>query len=528
MEDAIPPDNGAIHMNKRNNTLFTLLALGIISCATQSHAGAGHGAAEGQESKIYFDEDTHEMHITVTKEQVTRLGIQVSEAVKGQVNREISVPAEITMNSDKAAHVVPRAAGIVREVTKSIGDSVKAGEVLAWIESDELADAKLNYYEKQTEVGCCEIELPRAQEIFANVAKLIDILKKEATEEQIGKLHDKEMGSYRGKLLTAYTGYQSAKITYEREKSLHTKNIGSGQELQIAETKMRQARAGFHAAMDTARYETLIAYSEAIQDRQVAEFNVVAAEKQLRLKGADDALIAELDALIPKTASLKPCLCDDPDCGKTIIPSVAATLGKNKRFAWNALRAPFDGTVTARHIVMGESVDTSSEAFMIADLSSVWVDLSISRDHIPVAKKGQTVTLYMPGDTTTSSEIEYISPTLSRETRTATARLSIDNPEGLFKPGMFIEAGIHIPSPKDAVVVPQDSVQLVNDQLCVFVWGKSDFILRAVETGMSNGELIEITKGLKEGEQVVSVNAFSLKAEATKSDTGSSCSGHSH
>ncbi len=121
----------------------------------------GHTSHEGHDhAKPAKEESSHEgpgqsQRVPVTQEQVTRLGIKITRATQGVVRREIRAPGEIKVNSDRVAHVVPRAAGIVRDVTKALGDRVQAGETLAWIESDELAEAKLDFYAKEAEVGCC-------------------------------------------------------------------------------------------------------------------------------------------------------------------------------------------------------------------------------------------------------------------------------------------------------------------------------------------------------------------------------------
>jgi len=507
-----------------------LFVLCLTGCDRKNESG-DEGFDHAKEEKEKSGGEGHEQtpRVSVTQEQVARLGIKITRATRGVVHRKIRVPGEIKVNSDRMAHVAPRAAGIARDVRKVLGDRVQAGETLAWIESDELAEAKLDFYAKETEVGCCDIKLPRAKAIFENVAKLIALLRKEASEEDIHKLDALEMGEYRGQLLTARAAHLAARTTHKREASLHAEKIGRGQDLLDAETALGQSRAKLHAIMDTARYETLIAYTEAVQERQVAVFNAVAAEKRLRLKGADDKVLSELRALVPKAASLKPCLCDDPNCADGKLPSVAETLGKDGRFAWYALGAPFDGTVIEKHIVMGESIDETAEVFTIADLSSVWVDFAISQDNISSVQEGYTVTVSLPDGSKAETKIEFISPIIAPDTRTALARAILLNPDGRFRPETFVDGAILIPSKKETVVIPKTSVQLVNDHPCVFVWGNADFELRAVETGVTDGRQIEILKGLRSGEAVASENAFHLKAEFAKSAAGgSSCSGHGH
>ena len=524
--------------NKIIPALLIVSAIGVsgmffVSCLTGCDDAQAEGGHEGHDhAKPAKEESGQEgrdqsKRVSVTQEQVTRLGIKITRATRGIVRREIRVPGEIKVNSDRVANVVLRAAGVVRDVKKAIGDRVQAGETLAWIESGELAEAKLNFYAKEAEVGACEIKLPRAKAICENVAKLIALLRKGAAQEEIRKKDGLEMGKYRGQLLPAYAAHLAARTTHQREASLHAKKMSSGRELLDAETALRQARAKFHATMDTARYETLIAYTKAIQDRQVAVFNAVAAEKRLRLKGADDKVVAGLRALVPKVASLKPCLCDDPDCAEGKLPSVADALGKDGRFAWYALRAPFDGTVIGKHIVMGESIDETAEVFTIADLSSIWVDLAISQNDISSIREGHIAKIRLPDGAESESKITFISPLVAPDTRTALARATLSNSNGRFRPGTFVDTRIFVPSEKEVVLVPKASIQLVHDRPCVFVWGKADFVLREVETGITDGSTVEIRKGLRPGEPVASEGAFHLKAEFAKSAGGDS-GGHGH
>lgn len=509
--------------------LALLMAIGGGMQASTSRAEDGH---EGHDHAAHTEGGgTNEAQlVSVTREQVERFGIKIATASKGKIRSEIRVPGEVRVNADRVAHVVPRAAGIVRETSRTLGDHVKAGEVLAWIESAELADAKLDFYAKESEVACCEIELPRAKAIFENVAKLVALLKREEdlSEDALHKLDDLEMGVYRGRLLTAHAAYRAAITVHLREKDLRDKEISSGQDLLTAQTNLQQARAEFHAMLDTARYETLIAYTEAARERQVAEFNAAAAETSLRLKGAGDEVIASLRALVPKTGGLQPCLCDDPNCQEGVLPSVRKTLGRDDRFAWYALRSPFDGTIVEKHIALGESLEDTSEVLTIADLASVWVDLAISQASIPSVRKGQWVTIRLPDGASAEAAIQFISPTVDQETRTALARVTLDNTAGRFRPGTFVEAAIHVPAEKASVVIPKASVQLVQDYPCVFVWKTGAFELREVVTGEADTDRIEIVRGLQAGEKVAAMNAFHLKAEYIKSAAGDLGDHHGH
>jgi cobalt-zinc-cadmium efflux system membrane fusion protein len=194
------------------------------------------------------------------------------------------------------------------------------------------------------------------------------------------------------------------------------------------------------------------------------------------------------------------------------------------------LLAPITGVVTEKHISQGESLQADAEIFTVADLSTVWVNLAISQEAIGSVRKDQSVTVRLPDGSTTTAKIEFVSPTVDAETRTALARVTLDNGTGAFRPGTFVGATIQVPSEKDAIVVPKASIQLVHDHPSVFVWKTGAFELREVETGSADGTRVEVVRGLAAGEKVAAVNAFHLKAEYIKSAAGDvgGCQGHSH
>ena len=80
--------------------------------------------------------------VRLSPEEMKEFGIELAVAETGSLDQQISLPGEIALNTDRTAHVVPVVAGIVREVRATLGDSVKAGDVLAVIESRELTDGK--------------------------------------------------------------------------------------------------------------------------------------------------------------------------------------------------------------------------------------------------------------------------------------------------------------------------------------------------------------------------------------------------
>ncbi|MBA3028336.1 MAG: efflux RND transporter periplasmic adaptor subunit [Desulfobacteraceae bacterium] len=91
-----------------------------------------------EEGKAEHDEEV----VRLSPDELIEFGIELSTAEAGSIDQYKDLPGEIVLNADRLAHVVPRVSGIVREVLKTVGESVKTGELLAVLESRELADAK--------------------------------------------------------------------------------------------------------------------------------------------------------------------------------------------------------------------------------------------------------------------------------------------------------------------------------------------------------------------------------------------------
>jgi len=192
------------------------------------------------------------------------------------------------------------------------------------------------------------------------------------------------------------------------------------------------------------------------------------------------------------------------------------------------IRAPFAGTIIAKHAVTGERAEPGQDVLLLSDLSTVWVNLAVSQDALSTVREGQQVTIRFPDGTTAKTQIGRIAPTIDPGTRTALARAELPNEDGAFRPGTFVEATISVPGAHESLVVPAASIQLVHDHPCVFVWDAGGFILREVVTGATDGKRVEIVQGLTAGEKVAAVNAFHLKAEFIKASAGDMGDHHGH
>jgi len=498
----------------------------------EDHAGEdaddGHEGHAGDDAADERDErgEDEGQHVELSPEQRRRIGLELATAAPGSIPRELTFPGEIALNPDQVVHVVPRVAGVVRQVAKTLGDAVAADEALAWIESAELAEAKLDLYAKAVEVGRRRIELPRAKQIFENVNRLLALLEKNPDDEQLSALAGMEMGEYRGNLLTAYAEYVAAQQAVERERTL--RGISSDQDLIAAQAGFRRAKAAFDASRDTARFDVFIAFGEAARMSQVAEFDAVAAEQSLRLMGVDDQSMERLLALVPETAELAPCDCPGPDCGHNKFPSVRDTLGKDARLGWYALRAPFAGVVIEKHLTLGEKAGEDEAVFAVADTSTVWANFGVFQKDLADVEPGQSVTVeHVGGRHGHSGAITSVAPLLDPRTRTARARVVLANEDHDLRPGLFVTVRVALPTVEAAVVVPRSAVQILDEREVVFVAEGDGFEAVPVRLGRGDRDVVEVTSGLAVGQRYVKRGAFELKAKVATSGLGAHA-GHGH
>lgn len=205
---------------------------------------------------------------------------------------------------------------------------------------------------------------------------------------------------------------------------------------------------------------------------------------------------------------------------------VLAVLEGNESLAPYELLSLLDGTVIEKHITLGEALQDDHPAFVVADLSSVWVNLSVYQKDLPTVREGLHVTVSVGHKVTEGEgEIAYISPLVDEHTRTALARVVLPNADGRWRPGMFVTARVAIDEIPVGVLVPRTAIQTVEDKPSVFVQADEGFEPRHITVGKSNESHVEVLDGLEPGTRFVARGAFTLKAQLSKGAFGD---GHNH
>jgi membrane fusion protein, heavy metal efflux system len=188
------------------------------------------------------------------------------------------------------------------------------------------------------------------------------------------------------------------------------------------------------------------------------------------------------------------------------------------------IRAPIDGTITEKRIAVGQSVKDDSDIFVVADLSTVWVEAIVPAKDINFVKNGQkAVVSSAVFDGNAAGIVSYVGALVGEQTRSAVARIVLPNADGTWRPGLPVTIALVAQEVEVPVAVATESIQTFKDAPAVFGRFGDVFEARPVVVGRSDGKLTEIIEGLRAGEQYAAKNSFLIKA-----DLGKAGASHDH
>ena len=336
-------------------------------------------------------------------DQVKSAGIVINTVGPRTMQTIVELPGEVKADETRVAHVVPRLQGVVTEVLKKEGDRVRRGELMAVLNSRELADAKSQYHAASHHV-------------------------------------------------------EFTRVTLEREEALWKKKISAERD-----------------------------YLEAKRAFDEAEISQQLAGQKLRVLGM--------------TAASLPNLEKEP----------AESLARYE------IRAPLEGTVVERNVTIGEAVTADEPIFTVTDLSAVWVEVTVYAKDLGAVRQGQeAVVVSTDLGTEMTGRINYVGQLVGEETRSATARLTLSNAGGQWRPGLFVTVRLVREETTVPLAVPTDAIQTFRDWQVVFVKYGDWFEARPLELGRTDGQWVEVVSGLKAGDQYAATNSFAVKAEIGK------------
>tara|TARA_R110000782_G_scaffold188367_9_gene278404 strand:+ start:1150 stop:2661 length:1512 start_codon:yes stop_codon:yes gene_type:complete len=182
------------------------------------------------------------------------------------------------------------------------------------------------------------------------------------------------------------------------------------------------------------------------------------------------------------------------------------------------IRSPISGVIINKHVSQGEAVTSENTLFVLADLSEVWVEFTVYPRHLTSVHVGQSVSVEVDAiNQSLSGTVAWIGPLVGDETRSAKAYVTLENPDRVLRPGLFVNVKIENAQANIPVAVKHSAIQTYNDWKVVFIRKGDQFEVRPIEQGRQDDEWVEVLSGLESGTEYVSTNSFLFKAELGKS-----------
>ncbi len=268
-------------------------------------------------------------------------------------------------------------------------------------------------------------------------------------------LQSEEVGNAKSEFYMAQADFELAKVNHERQQRLYDRGVGAQKDFLAAET-----------------------------DLKVAQTNLDAKEKKLHVLGFSEAEILSMT----ESHQINPVI---------------------------TLFSPLAGKIIQNNAVLGSMIDQTTEILIIMDPTVLWIDADIYEKDIAKIKLKQKVELTVlayPGENF-AGRITYISDVLKEETRTITVRTEVQNRDFRLKPGMFASITIFLNHQNRALVIPRDAVLDDKGDKVVFIKRNDQFFLQVVTTGSEENGILEILKGVVEGDEVVIAGGYQLKSK---------------
>jgi cobalt-zinc-cadmium efflux system membrane fusion protein len=187
------------------------------------------------------------------------------------------------------------------------------------------------------------------------------------------------------------------------------------------------------------------------------------------------------------------------------------------------VKAPAAGRILQKNVTPGATISPSTDAFIIGDLSHLWMLASVDASTLSKLRLGQTAMVTLPDvpEATYAAKITNLGQEFDPVTRLMQVRIEIRNPDSRLRPEMLASAEFTTGDGIPTVLVPQEAIQQVNGEDVVFVrMGSDRFRVQTVQMGENMHGKARILQGLKPGEQVITHGSFIAKSQLLKSSIG--------
>ncbi|MEZ6136472.1 MAG: efflux RND transporter periplasmic adaptor subunit [Pirellulaceae bacterium] len=447
------------------------------------------------ETAVESELSSAEGELRLTPEKLAAADIQTERVARQFLQPSLTLPARLAY--DEEQHVELRAAceGIVTDLLVRPGDFVQQGQVVAILSSPTVAAARSEVRSALGQLNIAKQQRQWNEEICKGVEELVALVRDGKSPEEIEQsLQDDSLGTYREKLVSAYTRNLLAKQAANSSREAADQGAISGRLQQQREAERQAAEAAVEAIAEQSLYEVQLGCKQS-----ATELAEIQRSFQLSLQ--------RLHTLL------------GPAANQTKVEDLEKLTDESLPLVH--LVAPMDGTIEERLLANNERVETQTPIFVLANTSKLWVVADVRQSDwaaVEVAS-GTPVDVLVPAAQDGVFRAELLMQGRIVDPRSGAtqlvARLAASDPR--LRPGLFARLTVPVGVGRDALVVPEQAVVVHEGVAFVFVLTANSpemmFRRADVTTGLTINGKTEILSGLSEGDSIATSDVFKLKSE---------------
>lgn len=398
--------------------------------------------------------------------------VEVQEIASENIVKEITYGGKIT--ADHTVAVTPKTSGRVDTILVDVGDKVKKGQVLFTIDKEDL-EKQLAQLEASLAISNAGVT---SAQNGVNQVEGGQTQTSRLSMENAVKNAQTAVDNAAASLDTAEKSYNDVAKKYEDYKTMLEAGVISQSDFDAIELGYNQAKNGYEQAK-LGYNQAQTSLEQAKESLKIFNEQTINDSKTNAQSGLNTAL-ASRETVLLQIKQLKDTIAD------------------------TNVVSPIDGVISAKNIEVTNMVSAGSEPMEITADSAINVDVNVSERIINKIKAGDTVKVNIGtvSDEPVTGVIKTVN-TVADNTGTYPVKVSVENTSGSLKPGMFANVVFTEEFANDTAVVPVNTVIENETEKYVFVVDGNSVKKAVVETGVDNGEMLQLVSGVENGDKVV-------------------------
>ncbi|QGU95851.1 efflux RND transporter periplasmic adaptor subunit [Clostridium bovifaecis] len=410
---------------------------------------------------------------TTTQEEYTP--IEVAAVKKDTIYNSTMITGKVSGKTDVA--IIPKIAGKVAEVSVKVGQEVKAGQTIAILDKVDLQN---RVEQAKASMNTAAVGIEQSKSAVASASVGMEQAQVALQQAQDGiKSIQASYNLAKANYDANYEKIQNAKLNLERSKALYEQGIISKAEYEQAQLAASDNTIKVLEAQLAQAEESLNQSNNGVNQAKVAVRQAQAGYEQANT-GVKQAQSGYEQAKVAYDQALRA-------LNDAVITS------------------PVDGVVYAVNVEKGEIASSAQPIATITSVDKVYVKVDVTEKLVTKLQKGNNINLEISSisDKKIPGIITLINPVANLQNNLYTIEIEVDNKDHQIKPGMFAKAQFNTDNKKDVMVINSEAVTVNNKKQIVYVEQNGKAVEKEVETGLDNGEYVEIKKGITLNEKVI-------------------------